>query len=123
MIECRLCKGNHFQRDCPEWNKVQAFLERERAGKTMESAKTSVPTSVPNEPNAAFKRNGTAALAEQSDTAQPADASPILVVDLAMPAMSEDSIPGTSRMQLFLCWKQCRLCRCGFWRIPVLFVI
>ena len=65
VVECCLCKGNHFFRDCPEWNQVQAFLDREKAGKTIEAAKTSVPvpTSVPNEPNSAFKRNGTAALA------------------------------------------------------------
>ena len=55
----------------------------------VETAKTSVPTMVPNEPNSAFKRNSTAALAEQSDPGEPADATPIQVFDPAMPAMSE----------------------------------
>ena len=69
----------------------------------------------PNEPNAAFKRDGTAMLHDSPpadkppphNTAQPPcepsslGASPVQVIDFALPAMSEESTPGTPRMQLF----------------------
>ena len=68
-----------------------------------------------NEPNAAFKRDGTAVLHDflladelppQDTVQQPCESSflggsPVQDIDPALPAMSEESTPGTPRMHLF----------------------
>ena len=87
-------------RECPRLTEAAAVLERSDVGKSAETVTASAPppTPVPNEPNSAFKRNGTAALAENSDSTEVPF---VQVVDPALPAMSAESTPGTSRMRLF----------------------
>ena len=71
--------------------------------------------SVPNEPSATFKRDGTAVLSESplfndqltqtdsqpSSEPTPQSESPVQVIDPALRAMSPESTPGTPRMQMF----------------------
>ncbi len=106
-------------RNCPSLFAAQ--LATERLGQARETkpqkqvAAPSARPSVPNEPSAMFKRDGTAILSESlpfdNQTLQadlpprsvptPQSESPVQVIDLALPAMSPESTPGTPLMQLF----------------------
>ena len=90
-----------------------------RNGAPEASCSFSARHSAPNEPSATFKRNVTAVLNESpspeynlvhadsppSSEPTPQSESPVQVIDLALPAMSSESTPGTSRMQLFFILK------------------
>ena len=99
---CRLCGGEHFVRECPDLPLARKFLEREKS-KPSSDPQTPKPQSLsqtPNEPDASFKRNGTATLSKAAPRAS-SNESPVKLVDSALPAMSQESTPGTPRMQLF----------------------
>ena len=118
-LKCLLCKGNHFVRNCPSLTAAQQATERSGQARDTEPQKQvaapSARPSVPNEPSASFKRDGTVVLSEspspnhqplQEDSLPPSETmphgeSPVQVIDPAMPAMSQESTPGTPRMQLF----------------------
>ena len=129
-LECILCKGPHRVRDCTLLPTCQQVARSSQprdsepartASQPRPSAPVAARPAAPNEPNATFKRDGTAVLhdsmlADESPplaAAQPpcepsspgglpsASESPVHVIDPALPAMSEESTPGTPRMQLF----------------------
>ena len=67
-LECLLCKGYHFVRNCPSLPAAQQATEPSgQARETEPQKQVTVPSarpSVPNEPSATFKRDGTAVLCE-----------------------------------------------------------
>ena len=63
----------------------------------IETKPSSTRPTAPAESNSTFNKNGTAVLYEPERSFE----SPVQVCDPAMPAMSEESTPGTPRMQLF----------------------
>ena len=68
MIDCLLCKKNHFVRDC--LSKLAAYLAAKRSGKArklkpqQKDAASSVRPSAPDKHSTTFKRNGTTVLSE-----------------------------------------------------------
>ena len=118
-LECLLCKGNHFVSDCPSLPATQQATARSGQVQVAEPQKpVSAPStrpSAPNETSAVSKRNGTAVLNEPFvrddllleieplflSVATPQSDSSVQVIDPALPAMSEESTPGTPQMQLF----------------------
>ena len=96
-LECLLCNGNHLVRDCPSLPSAKSNLHRV-TGRDTDSSQFSVPRpSTANEPSFAFKRDGTAILPVSVQHAE----SPVRINDPAVPSRSEESTPGTPRMQLF----------------------
>ena len=69
-LECLLCKGDHFVRNCQSLPTAQQATERSRQARETEPQKqVTVPSarpSVPNEPIAMFKLDGIAVLSEYS---------------------------------------------------------
>ncbi len=92
VIECRLCAGNHYVRECPQLETAKRLLSQE-SGSKIDSKPTSARTSALNDPTSAFKTDGTAVIYETEE-------SPVRIIDPAMP-MSEESTLGTVRIQLF----------------------
>ena len=89
-------------RDCPDLPSAKKLLEREKS-KSSSDPQTPKPQSrsqTPNEPDLSFKRNGTETLREAAPGAS-SNESPVKVIDPALPAMNQESTPGTRRMQLF----------------------
>ena len=117
-LECLLCNINYFQRNCPSLPAAQQATER--SGQTRETepqeqvAALSARPSAPNEPSAAFGRDGTAVLSEcpspdnqqlqldlpPSSELTPQGESPVQVIDPAVPAMSLETSLGTPRKKL-----------------------
>ncbi len=91
-IECRLCAGNHYVRECPQMETAKRLLSQESVSKS-DSKPTPARTSALNDPTSMFKKDGTAVIYETEE-------SPVRIIDPAMP-MSEESTPGSARMQLF----------------------
>ena len=91
-IECRLCAGNHYVRECPLMETAKRLLSQESVFKN-DSKPTSPRTSALNDSTSTFIKDGTAVINETEE-------SPVRIIDPAMP-MSEESTPGTARMQLF----------------------
>ena len=86
-------------RNCPKLSIAQqAIHSRIDSKRDADTSKQILPrasvSSIPNEPNPDFKRDGTAILPDQEQ-------SPVRVFDPAMPAMSEESTPGTPLIKLF----------------------
>ena len=93
-VACLLCGANHFARDCPQLEIAKrAVVNSDKATKP-ESKQTSSHTSTNADSKETFKKDGTAIVCEGQQ-------SPVQVLDPALPAMSEESTPGTPRMQLF----------------------
>ena len=87
-IECRLCAGNHYIRECPKLETAKRMLSQESASSDFKL--TLARTSTPSDSISVFKKDGTAIIYET-------DNSPVQIIDPAMP-MSEESTPGTARM-------------------------
>ena len=58
-IECRLCSGNHFIKECPRLEEAKRLLSRGLASES-DSKPTSARTSAPSDSSSVFKKNGTA---------------------------------------------------------------
>ena len=99
-VDCLLCKGNHVFRNCSSLASAQRFVSKNETDTPRQSDTSkmtvfrSIPVNSPNEQNALFKRDGTAVL-------QKKEQSPVHMFDFAIPAMSEESTPGTPRKKLF----------------------
>ncbi len=89
VIECRLCAGNHYVRECSQLETAKRLLSQDSESKN-DSKPTSARSSVLNDPTSAFKKDGTAVAYETEE-------SPVRIIDLAMP-MIDESTPGTARM-------------------------
>ena len=107
-FECLLCKGTHFVCNCPSLLAAQQKTEHSKQAPETELQKqVTAPLarpSVPNEPSASFKRDGTAVMSEfplrnnqltQADS--PSSSEPTLlsefsvkVIDPALPTMSPE---------------------------------
>ena len=82
-LECLLCNGNHFVRDCLLLASPKSLLQRE-TGRDTDSSKFSLPCpSTAYEPSTAFKRNGTAVIPVSAEHA----AFPVKLIEL--PSMSK----------------------------------
>ena len=79
-------------RECPELETAKRLL-RQESGSKSDSKPISGRTSALNDQTSAYKKDGTAVIYETEE-------SPVRIIDSAMP-MSEESTPGTARMQLF----------------------
>ena len=92
-IECRLCSGNHFVRECPRLEEAQRLLGK---GSTSESDSTSTlaRTSAPSDSSSVVKKDVTAIVYDTEE-------SPVQVIAPSLP-MREEFTPGTPRMQLFI---------------------
>ena len=94
---CLLCGGDHFAKNCP-----QLALAKRAVAETAASSKadkTDIKPVLPprpssSDPGAVGKKDSTMVLAASGGLARQA-------TDTVMPAMSEESTPGTPRMQLF----------------------
>ena len=88
-LECLLCNGNHFVRNCPSLPAAQQATEHSGQARETELQKqVTAPLarpSVPNEPSASFKRDATAVLSEfpipdnqltQADSPPPSELTP-----------------------------------------------
>ena len=89
-------------RDCPElpYARKSVELRKSKSGSDPQTPKPQSRSQTPNEPDPNFKRNGTATLSEEAQLVS-SNESPVKVVDPALPAMCQESTPGTPRMQLF----------------------
>ena len=88
-----------FFRNCPKLSTAQTLLAKSESKEdTDTSSRDTVPrssaTSALTETSVTFKTDGTAVLSES-------EKSPVMVLDPTMPAMNEESTPGTPRMKLF----------------------
>ena len=90
-IECRLCSGNHFVREC---SLLEEAKRLSGIGSTSESdsKSTSACTSAPSDSSLVFKKDGTAIVYDSEE-------SPVQIIDPSLP-MSVESTPGAPRMQL-----------------------
>ena len=93
-IACLLCGGDHLARDCPQLEIAKRAVSNSEKATKADLKSTSSRPSTPGDQKDAFKKDGTAVICE-------AHSSPIRILDPALPAMSEESTPGTPRMQLF----------------------
>ena len=57
-IECQLCAGNHFVKECPQLEKAKQWLSQKSTAKG-ESKSTSARTSVSSDSSSVFKKDGT----------------------------------------------------------------
>ena len=91
-IECRLCSGNHFVRECLRLVEAKRLLGK---GSTSESdsKSTSARTSASSDSSSVFKKDGTAILYDTEE-------SPVQIIDPSL-LMRKESTPGTPQMQLF----------------------
>ena len=91
-IECRLCAGNLYVRECPQMKTAKRLLSQESVSKN-DSKPTSARTSASNDSDSMCKKDCTAVIYET-------DESPVRIIDPAMP-MRKESTSGSARMQLF----------------------
>ena len=91
-IECRLCSGNHFVKECPRLVEAKRLLG---TGSPSESDATSPSacTVAPNDSRSLFKIDGTAIVYETIK-------SPVRIIYPSL-HICEESTPGTPRIQLF----------------------
>ena len=92
VIDCRLCGRNHHVRECPQLETAKRLV-CQNSGSKSDSKPTSARTSVLNDPTSAFKKDGTAVIYETKKSL-------VRIIYPPMP-ISEESTPGTARMQLF----------------------
>ena len=95
-LECLLCNGNHFVRNCPLLPSAKSCLRRETKRYTNSSKYFISRPLTANEPSSTFKRDGTAVLPVSVQHAM----SLVQIINPAISSMSEEFTPVTPRMQL-----------------------